>query len=195
MEGNAVYHVFNRRTDCQLLFPTRWSYEDFIDLMAHGQAAYGVRICTYALMSTHWHQAIWVREDGGESETAYLRRLCASHALRFRRRSGTRGHGHVYQDRYKAKKAWNAAQYLALMRYIEANPVKAGLVARAEDWPWSGLAERLTGNPPIIEDGPVPLPSNWIQIVNACPKTERDVTGTEVETSVTGTEVETIGGL
>jgi putative transposase len=182
MAANAVYHVFNRRTDCQRLFSSRWSYEDFIDLMEHGRSVYGVRVCTYSLMETHWHQAIWVREDGGEDESAFLRWLCTTHALRFRRGSGTRGHGHVYQDRYKAKRAKDAAHYLTVMRYIEANPLNAGLVARAEDWPWSGLAERLSGTPRVISDGPVPLPSNWTDIVNT--PAEPDVTGTEVETSV-----------
>ena len=168
LEPNRVHHVFNRRTDCQLLFPSPCAYGDFSRLVEEGRAKYSVRICTYCLMDTHWHQAIWVGDQENATQVArYLRWLSSSHALRFRRRSGTRGHGHVYQDRYKSIPVENDAHYLTLMRYIEANPMTVGLVERAERWPWSGFADRLSGRCRIICDGPVPLPTNWTEIVNA----------------------------
>jgi len=168
LEPNRVYHVFNRRTDCQLLFPSPRAYEDFVGLMAKGRRTYDIQVCTYCVMETHWHQAIWVRDGQDATRVArYLRWLSASHALRFRRRSGTRGHGHVYQDRYKSVAVENVARYLTLLRYIEANPLTAGYVDRAERWPWSGLADRLSGQHRIICEGPFPLPGNWTEIVNA----------------------------
>jgi putative transposase len=128
-------------------------------------------------MDNHWHQAIWVRDKENATQVAkYLRWLSASHALRFRRRSDTRGEGHVYQDRYKSTVVGNDAHYLTLVRYIESNPLAAGLVDRAEHWPWSGLAERVSGRRRIIDDGPLPLPANWTEIVN-----RRAESGTEVE--------------
>jgi putative transposase len=167
LEGNGVYHVYNRRTDRQQLFPSSRAYDDFVHLMARGRERYNVRICTYCLMETHWHQAIWVREqDGATAVSKYLRWLSASHALRFRFASDTRGEGHVYQDRYKAVAVGTDAYYLTLVRYIEANPLIAGLVRRAEDWPWSSLGERLSGRRWIVDDGPVPLPHDWADLVN-----------------------------
>jgi putative transposase len=56
--------------------------------------------------------------------------------------------------------------YLTLIRYIEANPLNAGLVDRAEHWPWSGFTERLSGRRRIVDEGPVPLPDDWPDIVN-----------------------------
>ena len=100
LEGNRVYHVYNRRTDRQRLFPSPHSYDDFVQLIAKGRQRYNVRICSYCIMETHWHQAIWVREsDGATAVTKYLRWLSACHALKFRFSSDTRGEGHVYQDR------------------------------------------------------------------------------------------------
>ena len=55
---------------------------------------------------------------------------------------------------------------MTLVRYIEANPLVAGLVERAEDWPWSSLTERINGQRRIVDDGPVALPPNWADIVN-----------------------------
>ena len=168
LEANRVYHVFNRRTDRQRLFPSPCAYDDFVHLIERGRERFDVRICTYCVMDTHWHQGIWVREnDGATAVSKYLRWLAACHALRFRFASDTRGDGHVYQDRFKSVPVETDAHYLTLVRYIESNPVAAGLVERAEYWPWSSFTERLSGRRRILDDGPVPLPDDWPDIVNA----------------------------
>jgi putative transposase len=167
LEPNLVYHVFNRRTDRQLLFPSPRALDDFVHLLERGRDRYGVTICMYCVMDTHWHQGIWIRDaDSATAVTKYLRWLSTCHAIRFRIRSSTRGDGHVYQDRYKSKPVFDEGHYLILNRYIEANPLAAGLVERAEHWPWSSLADRLTGRRRVVEDGPVGLPPNWCDIVN-----------------------------
>jgi putative transposase len=55
------------------------------------------------------------------------------------------------------------------MRYIEANPLRAGLVSRPEDWKWSGLHLRM--NDPetagrIMKAWPVDMPNDYLQTVN-----------------------------
>ena len=53
------------------------------------------------------------------------------------------------------------------MRYIEANPLRAKLVKRAGDWPWSSLAVRKGMEAPFeLSEGPLMLPSNWDKLVN-----------------------------
>lgn len=182
LEPNLVYHVYNRRTDRQRLFPSPRAYDAFLDLLREGCERYDVRICAYVLMETHWHQAIWVRETGVTPVANYLRWLCGSHAGSFRRASGTRGYGHVYQARYTAKPVETDSHYLTVIRYIEANPVAAGLVRRAEYWRWSSLAERLGQGRRILSDGPVALPEPWIDIVNS-------PLGTELGDAAAGTEL------
>jgi len=184
LEANRVYHVYNRRTDLQLLFPSASAYDEFLDLLEDGRRRYCIRICAYCPLATHWHQAIWVRDGGGACDVSnYLRRLSSSHAIRFRLASGTRGNGHVYQDRFKSPVVETDWHYLTLVRYIEANPLEAGHVRRAEEWRWSSLAERVSGNHRILEDGPVPLPSDWVEIVNS--RVQADGNG--------GTEVRPVG--
>ena len=54
------------------------------------------------------------------------------------------------------------SHYLTVLRYIETNPLRAGLVADAGEWPWSSLAVRQGYDCPFaLSDGPVELPSNW----------------------------------
>src|SRR2546423_9051418 len=147
LEPNRVYHVYNRWTDRQRLFPSPRAYDEFVDLLETGVQRYGVRICSYCPLETHWDQAIWVRQDDGAAAVSkYLRWLSSCHALRFRFTTQTRGQGHVYQDRYKAHPVHDDRHYVTLVRYIEANPVVAGLVERAEQWPWSSFAERMSGS-------------------------------------------------
>lgn len=165
LQPNVVYHVFNRRTDRQLLFPSVHAFDDFLALIEIGKQRYGVRICAYCLMYSHWHQAVWA--DDATAVTRYFRWLSTIHAIRFRIRSGTRGNGHVYQDRYKSLPAVTEVHYLTLLRYIEANPVAARLVRKAEHWRWSSLADRLSGQSHIVDAGPVPLPDNWVEVVNS----------------------------
>lgn len=48
------------------------------------------------------------------------------------------------------------------MRYIERNPVRAGLAASAVDWPWSSVRERLGGRGGLLTALPVALPEGWL---------------------------------
>jgi putative transposase len=165
VESGVVYHVFNRRTDRQCLFDSAAAYDEFLDLVSKGRQRYAVRHHAYCLMSTHWHFALSV--DKPSELGRYLRWLATSHAVRFRRHSGTRGNGHVYQDRYKAIPAFGLVHYVTLIRYIEANPLAAGLVARAEEWQWSSLAARGNSRRRLLDPDPWKLPSCWIDIVNS----------------------------
>jgi putative transposase len=75
----------------------------------------------------------------------------------------------VYQNRFKAFAVAEDEHLLSLLRYVERNALRAGLVQRAEDWPWSSLACRLAGGEVALRRlhaGPVALPANWIQLVN-----------------------------
>ena len=57
-----------------------------------------------------------------------------------------------------------------MLRYVERNALRAGLVGRAEDWPWSSLARGVAGGEAALRrlhPGPVLLPANWVKVVNA----------------------------
>ena len=61
---------------------------------------------------------------------------------------------------------------LSLLRYVERNPLRAGLVRRAEDWPWSSLHARLNPSSPgarlvRLHPWPVERPSDWVEWVKS----------------------------
>lgn len=165
LESNVVYHLFNRRTDKQCLFPTTSAYEDFEGILVRAKQRYVVRLHAYCMMSTHWHLAMSAAEAAMLQQ--FLHWLATTHGVRFRLQTETRGLGHVYQERYRCNPVEGVVSYTRLIRYIEGNPVAAGIVERAEEWRWSSLRERLAGQPRLIDPGPWQLPPDWSTLVNA----------------------------
>jgi len=124
-----------------------------------------MRIIAYCLMMNHWHLLLWPDDDRGLSR--FLHWVTTTHACRHRWQTGTQGQGALYQSRFTAVAVQDLLHFLRVCRYIERNPVAANLVQRAEDWPWSSAAQRA-GAPPNLpmDDGPLPLPIEWLAIVN-----------------------------
>ena len=125
---------------------------------------FAVRIIAYCLMSNHWHFLLWPLEDLALSR--FMHWLTGTHARRRRRWTNTVGEGAIYQARFWAQPIFDALHLLAAWRYIERNPVEAGLVTRAEKWPWSSASE-VDFEALKLDLGPVPKPGNWLEIVNA----------------------------
>ncbi len=94
-----------------------------------------LEILAYCLMTNHVHLAVIPkREDGLQ---AVFKPLHMRYAQRLNREKGWTGH--VWQGRYFSSPL--DVDYLwATIRYVERNPVRAGMVARAEDYPWSSAA-------------------------------------------------------
>jgi putative transposase len=92
--------------------------------------------------------------------------LTTTHSKRWHAWRRTSGSGHVYQGRFKALPVSGEFHFLQLCRYVERNALAAGLVARAEDWPWCSLAQRAGGSSSVsLEEWPVPRPSDWRDLV------------------------------
>jgi putative transposase len=166
LPAGSVHHVINRGNDKRLLFETTRDYEDFLQLIALAKHRANIRIPAYVLLRNHWHFVLWPSEAGQVQEFQHL--VTTTHAIRRRRMTCTVGQGHIYQDRYHAFGIWSETHYLNVVRYVEANPLRAGLVNSAVSWRWSSLYERLGHSRGIVDEGPVPLPADWPAIVDTC---------------------------
>jgi putative transposase len=126
-------------------------------------------------MANHWHLLLWPEHDGDLSR--FLHWVTGTHAGKFRRSTKTVGQGAVYQSRFNAVGVRDPLHFLRVCRYIERNPVASNLVRRAEDWPWSSAAARGGADSELpMDEGPMPLPSDWLAIVNQ----ERDLAETDL---------------
>jgi len=160
--GGICYHVINRGNGRAKVFHADGDYRYFVDLLGEAVARHDMRLLAYCLMPNHFHLLLWPRADGDLSRfmqwlmTAHVRPYHAVH----------RTSGHLWQGRFKAFPIQEDGHLLNVMRYVEANALRARLVRRAEAWPWSSLRVRREGDI-SMHDGPVPLPTDWLAIVNS----------------------------
>jgi len=164
LPAGSVVHVVNRGNDKRLLFENRREFEDFLQLVSWAKGQCAARIVAYCIMSNHWHFVFWALCDGDVSR--FLHRLTTTHAKSWRRRTRTVGCGHVYQDRFHGSKIFSEQYYYNVLRYVEQNPLRAGLVRHSRDWQWSSLAERLGCGRNLLDEGPVDLPMDWPLLVD-----------------------------
>ncbi len=160
--GGLCYHVINRGNGGARVFHDETDYRAFLDTLTAACAQRPMRILAYCLMPNHFHLVLWPLEDGDLGR--WMQLLCTAQVRRHHRRHGTSGH--LWQGRFKAFPIQEDAHLLAVLRYVERNPLRADLVARAEDWPWSSLSSRQGEPPAPLDPGPVPRPADWGDWVN-----------------------------
>ncbi len=120
--GNRRLQTFFGDDDCQA----------YLELMSEWCAKYKVQVWAYCLMPNHVHLvAVPETKAGlnlaiGEAHRRYTRRVDF--------REGWRGH--LWQGRFSSF-ILDQRYLLACAKYVELNPVRAGLVKKPEDWPWS----------------------------------------------------------
>ena len=160
-----IYRVLNRGNGRMRLFHKAEDYDAFERVLAEGLEHYPVDLLTYCLMPNHWHLVLLPRND--TSLGRLMRWVGVTHVRRHQEHYNRRGAGHLYQGRYKSFPVAEDSYFLTLCRYVEANPVRAKLVERAEQWRWSGFWRRLQvkGDLPL-RPWPIGRPRNWTTLVN-----------------------------
>ena len=101
-------------------------------------AKFAVTLWGYCLMSNHWHLVAEVRTS--HELGRWMHWLCNRHVRLVHRDQPSLGGGHIYQGRYKSFPIQDENYLYNVLRYVEANPLRAKLVARAQEWPWSSLS-------------------------------------------------------
>ncbi len=141
--------MLNRGNHREALFHGPEEYGQFLELLAGAPRRFEVALWGYCLMSNHWHLVVEV--DDVEQLSRWVHWICNRHVRLFHRGRRELGGGHIYQGRYKSFPIEDEGYMYQVLRYVEANPVRARLVARGRDWPWSSLS-RAT-----IQRGLLPL--------------------------------------
>ena len=174
--GGLVYHCLNRASGRIKMFKKEEDYLAFEQVMKLAFEHVPIRILGWCIMPDHWHLVLWPRK--ADELTAFLRRLTLTHAMRWTHAHNAVGQGHLYQGRFKSFPVQEDEHLLMLMRYVESNALRPGMVKRAQDWPWSSFHVRRTPRhelAPLLAEWPVKRPANWTRLVNEPQTTaERD---------------------
>jgi putative transposase len=164
-----VYHVLNRSNGRLRIFKKSDDFAAFERILAEGIERFSMRLTGYCLMSNHWHLLLWPRGD--QEVSAFMQWITMTHSHRWHAAHRTIGIGHLYQGRFKSFPVQSGRHYLTVLRYMEQNPLRKGMVKTSTDWPWSSLAARqgIDKEGLKISAGPVPLPAKWDKFADLLP--------------------------
>lgn len=129
------YHVTQRGNYRERVFLSPGDPEAYLSLLHAYTKRFGLLLFAYCLMPNHVHLIILPTTRDGPHRA--LRAVHCQYAQRIHRMRAVSGH--LWQGRYRAC-ALDSVHFVNAVRYTELNPVRAGLVARAEDYPWSSAA-------------------------------------------------------
>jgi putative transposase len=136
--GDVCYHVINRGNARATVFYTPADYDIFVRLIGKARRLLPMRVFSYCLMPNHFHLGLKPYGDGELSE--WMNILMNMQIKVHKARWNTTGH--IWQGRFKASAIQEDEHLGAVITYIEDNPVRAGLVQRADEWPWSSLTHQ-----------------------------------------------------
>jgi putative transposase len=134
------HHVTQRGNRREPIFFEDGDQEVYLDLLAQQTRRRGVEVWAYCLMPNHVHLILTPSDEPGLGLAvgeAHRRYTCFVNAR-------ARWSGHLFQRRF-ASVVMDEAHLMAAARYVPMNPVRARLVARAQDWPWSSARAHLAG--------------------------------------------------
>ena len=115
-----------------VLFEKDGDYAAFERVLQEAVDRLNPRLLGYCLMPNHWHLVLHPRADGDLSQ--FMRWLTVTHTQRCHAHRGTAGTGPVYQGRFESFPVQSDEHLLAVLRYVERNPLRANLVQRARHW-------------------------------------------------------------
>ncbi len=130
--ADALYHVTARGNGRQNIFHDNQDNRKFLEIFRKTLERFHWICHAFCLMGNHYHLMI---ETPDANLSRGMHHLNATFCQTYHKRYGTVGH--LFQGRFKAIVVDRDSYLLELGRYVVLNPVRAGLVARPEDWPWS----------------------------------------------------------
>jgi putative transposase len=134
--ADGTYHVVARGNNKQQIFLDERDHHMFLDVVAQTLSRFRWRCLAYCLMPNHYHLVV-ITPNADLSHG--MRQINGAYAQAFNRRHDRCGH--LFQGRYGGRLIQSDQHLLESIRYVALNPVRAGLVRRPEDWPWSAHAE------------------------------------------------------
>ncbi|MBI2769558.1 MAG: transposase [Burkholderiales bacterium] len=133
------HHVIQRGNNRQAIFTGTADYETLLAMLHENAVKFGVAVHGYVLMSNHFHLlATPETVEGLPLMMQAVGRRYVRHFNQYQARSGT-----LWEGRYKSTLIQAERHLLACMVYMDLNPVRAGMVPEARDYPWSSHAHYI----------------------------------------------------
>lgn len=141
---DTPHHIVQRGHNRAVVFVEESDYQYYLDTLSEWKVTLKVRVYAYCLMTNHVHLVLCPGSDTS-SIAKLMKRLAARQTRkvnRLERRTGT-----LWESRYRSSPIETDAYLLACTRYVELNPVRAGMVAKPQNYRWSSYGAK-TGRVP-----------------------------------------------
>ena len=153
------HHVVQRGNYDQPVFEIEADYSRYLYWLQEYAPRHALDIWAYCLMPNHVHFICVPRAEGALAHA--FNTLHMRYAQYFNGRREVQGH--LWRARFMSCILDDPSVYEEV-RFVESNPVRAGIIARAEDYPWSSARSHVTGvpNPPLVDGSFLPVEvSDW----------------------------------
>ncbi len=147
-QGEALtYHVMARGNNRRDIFQDALDRRSFLSLLEATRQRRNWRMHAWCLMTNHVHLLLTTEQA---DISAGIHDVLGHYARRYNHFHGTSGH--LFGQRFRSVLVTSDEQFLTTVRYINRNPVEAGLADRPDRYPWSGYAMRHVAHPLLIVD-------------------------------------------
>ncbi len=125
----GIYHIINRGVERRDIFLQQSDYDQFMTLMGDLVTKYGIAIHAFCLMTNHYHILLETVSDNPSEAIKHLNTNYSKYFNQTNQRSG-----HLWQGRFKSYPIYNETQFWTVAKYIERNPIAAGIVREIEGY-------------------------------------------------------------
>jgi len=147
---DAIYHIVTRCNNKESLIKDELDFIEYKVILKKCKEKYDFLLHDYAIMNNHIHLLIKLFTATNISQIMHSidRRYARWYNEHYKRK------GHFWEDRFYGELIKDDIQLLAVMRYIDLNPVKAGLCKDPTEWPYSGARFYLKGTKDDLLNAP-----------------------------------------
>lgn len=131
--SQSFYHIMTRGNNRNVVFRSNENYLYFLDLIVKYKQEHPFDLYHYCLMPNHTHFLIQTKKALDFS--CFMKKLSLAYFHHYRREYDWVGH--FWQDRYKSQTVGKDSYFIQCGKYIELNPVRAGIVKKPEDYQYS----------------------------------------------------------
>ena len=166
----GIYHVILRGINRQDIFNDEEDYETFIKILTRCKSTSGFILITYCLMSNHFHLLI---KDENEDLSMIIKRIAGSYVYWYNHKYHRSGH--LFQDRFKSETVEDDGNFLAIMRFIHRNPIKAGLCKEIGEYGFSSYNDIIDGKSNLVDTDYINLIIYKDEFIRFCNEKNNDI--------------------
>jgi REP element-mobilizing transposase RayT len=137
----GYHHIINRGVNRSDIFNDHNDYEMFLKILCKACTAYRASVHDYCLMSNHFHLLVETKLD---NLSLFMKHINSNYAIYFNKKNGRSGH--FWQGRFYSRYITSDEYYYTLIRYIEFNPIEAGISTQVGAYPYTLGATLINQN-------------------------------------------------